>query len=118
MAAGEANLRGPSRPPRCSCVRHDDVLRLASERMKLSHCPRELPWLLGPRIPGTFHLNKKERDRRNELSLDRPRHFAASSRRRSSKQKLTETQNVSAGTLNPHQPKRVISSAQMIQWLE
>jgi hypothetical protein len=34
------------------------------------------------------------------------------------KQKLTETENVSAGTLNPHLPKRVISSAQMIQWLE
>jgi hypothetical protein len=34
------------------------------------------------------------------------------------KQKLAETQNVSAGTLNPHLPKRVISSAQMIQWLE
>jgi hypothetical protein len=34
------------------------------------------------------------------------------------KQKLTETQNVSAGTLNPHLPKRVISSAQMIQWLD
>jgi hypothetical protein len=34
------------------------------------------------------------------------------------KQKLTETQDVSAGTLNPHLPKRVISSAQMIQWLE
>ena len=32
--------------------------------------------------------------------------------------KLAETQNVSAGTLNPHLPKRVISSAQMIQWLE
>jgi hypothetical protein len=34
------------------------------------------------------------------------------------KQKLTETQKISAGTLNPHLPKRVISSAQMIQWLE
>jgi hypothetical protein len=34
------------------------------------------------------------------------------------KQKLTETQNISAGTLNPHLPKRVISSAQMSQWLE
>src|ERR1700736_4488277 len=88
MAAGEANLRRPSRPPRSSSsVRRDGVLRPASERMKLSHCPRELPWLLGPRIPGTFHLNKKECDRRNELSLDRPRHFAASSRRRSSRNK-------------------------------
>jgi hypothetical protein len=34
------------------------------------------------------------------------------------KQKLAETRNVSAGTLNPHLPKRVIPSAQMIQWLE
>jgi hypothetical protein len=34
------------------------------------------------------------------------------------KQKLADTQNVTAGTLNPHLPKLVISSAQMIQWLE
>jgi hypothetical protein len=34
------------------------------------------------------------------------------------KQKLTDTQNVAAGTLNPHLPKRVISSAQMDEWLE
>jgi hypothetical protein len=34
------------------------------------------------------------------------------------KQKLAETQNISAGTLNPHLPKRVISSAQVIQWLK
>jgi hypothetical protein len=34
------------------------------------------------------------------------------------KHKLTECQNVRAGTLNPQIPKRVISSAQIIQWLE
>jgi len=34
------------------------------------------------------------------------------------RQKLAETQNVSAGTLNPYQPKRVISSAQIELWLE
>jgi hypothetical protein len=34
------------------------------------------------------------------------------------KQKLAETQNVSAGTLNPHRPKRVISPAQLIEWLD
>ena len=34
------------------------------------------------------------------------------------KQKLADSQNVTAGTLNPHLPKRVISSAQMSQWLE
>ena len=32
--------------------------------------------------------------------------------------KLAETQNVSAGTLNPHLPKRTIASAQMLEWLE
>jgi hypothetical protein len=31
---------------------------------------------------------------------------------------LAETQNVSAGTLNPHLPKRTIASAQLLQWLE
>jgi uncharacterized protein (DUF2461 family) len=34
------------------------------------------------------------------------------------RQKLTETKNVSAGTLNPHLPKRVVSTAQIIEWLE
>ena len=32
--------------------------------------------------------------------------------------KLAETLNVTAGTLNPHLPKRVISSAQIAQWVE
>ena len=33
------------------------------------------------------------------------------------KVKLAETQNVTAGTLNPHLPKRVISEAQINRWL-
>jgi hypothetical protein len=32
--------------------------------------------------------------------------------------KLAETQSVSAGTINPHLPKRTIASAQMLEWLE
>ena len=32
--------------------------------------------------------------------------------------KLAETQHVTAGTLNPHLPKRTISSAQMLEWLK
>jgi hypothetical protein len=32
--------------------------------------------------------------------------------------KLAETQNVSAGTLNPYLPKRTIASAHMLEWLE
>jgi hypothetical protein len=32
--------------------------------------------------------------------------------------KLAESQKVSAGTLNPHLPKRTIAPAQMREWLE
>jgi hypothetical protein len=31
--------------------------------------------------------------------------------------KLVDTPNVSAGTLNPHLPKRTIASTQIVQWL-
>jgi hypothetical protein len=34
------------------------------------------------------------------------------------KQKLTECRDLRAGTLNPYMPKRVISSANIIQWFE
>jgi hypothetical protein len=32
--------------------------------------------------------------------------------------KLVDTQNVSAGTLNPLLPKRTIAAMQMLEWLE
>jgi hypothetical protein len=32
--------------------------------------------------------------------------------------KLVETPNVTAGTLNPHLPKRTIAATQIVQWLE
>lgn len=32
--------------------------------------------------------------------------------------KLADTINVSAGTLNPHLPKRTVAPAQMLEWLE
>ena len=32
--------------------------------------------------------------------------------------KLAETQNVTAGTLNPYLPKRTIAPTQMLEWLE
>ena len=34
------------------------------------------------------------------------------------KARLADTRNVSSGTLNPHTPKRVVSSAQILEWLE
>jgi hypothetical protein len=32
--------------------------------------------------------------------------------------KLVDTPNVSAGTLNPHLPKRTIAATEMLEWLE
>ena len=32
--------------------------------------------------------------------------------------KLVDTPNITAGTLNPHVPKRTIASTQIVQWLE
>ena len=32
------------------------------------------------------------------------------------KQKMTEAENVSAGTINPHVPKRIISPSQIAGW--
>jgi hypothetical protein len=32
--------------------------------------------------------------------------------------KLVYTPNISAGTLNPHLPKRTIAAKQMLEWLE
>ncbi len=38
--------------------------------------------------------------------------------RKFARAKLAETPNVSAGTINPHRPKRTIASSQMLEWLE
>jgi hypothetical protein len=34
------------------------------------------------------------------------------------REKLVDTINVSAGTLNPHLPKRTIASARILEWLK
>jgi len=39
-------------------------------------------------------------------------------RPRVARAKLVDTLNVSAGTLNPHLPKRTITAAQILEWLE
>ncbi|MGA7805266.1 hypothetical protein [Bradyrhizobium sp.] len=31
---------------------------------------------------------------------------------------IADTPHVSAGTLNPHRPKRTVSAAQMLEWLQ
>jgi hypothetical protein len=60
-----------------------------------------------------------------ELGAERRKHARATEtfpNEREAKQfargKLAETENVTAGTLNPHLPKRTISAAQVLKWLE
>ena len=38
--------------------------------------------------------------------------------RKFARAKLIDTPNVTAGTLNPHLPKRTIAATQIVQWLE
>src|ERR1700738_5446423 len=38
--------------------------------------------------------------------------------KKSARAKLVDTPNVSAGTLNPHLPKRTIAATEMLEWLE
>ena len=100
-------------------VRHDDVLRAASGRMKLAHgLARTMP--MGVRSQDTWYVSfepKKSPTGKRAFSRTTETFRSELEAKEFAKQKLTETQNVSAGTLNPHLPKRVISSASIIQWL-
>jgi hypothetical protein len=118
------------RAPRTSSVRHDDMLQPASESMKLVlYCREKTP--MAVRSPKdtwfvSFEQNSMRPAKRSftratetfHCELDAKKFAKQKLTKKFAKQKLTQTQNVSAGTLNPHLPKRVISSAQMVQWLD
>ena len=58
------------------------------------------------RLPGQRGFIRKTETFRSELDA---KAFA--------KAKLVDGLNINAGTLNPHQPKRTIALAQMLDWL-
>ena len=74
-------------------------------------------WLISPEARGTSHLNCRgaKRGRHARATETFPNEREA---KKFARAKLAETQHVSAGTLNPHLPKRTIASAQMLEWLE
>jgi hypothetical protein len=87
--------------------------------MKLSYCREKTPMAVKPQ--DTWYVSfEQKRIRPAKLAFSRATKTFRSEldAKKFAKEKLTETENVSAGTLNPHLPKRVISSAQMIQWLD
>ena len=59
------------------------------------------------RLPGQRALIRKTETFRNERDA---KAFA--------KAKLTDGSNINAGTLNPYQPKRIITSVQIYDWLK
>jgi hypothetical protein len=64
-------------------------------------------WYVSFDLPGQPRRPRTTETFRNELDA---KEFA--------KAKLTEGSNVAAGTLNPHLPKRTISSQQMLERLD
>jgi hypothetical protein len=120
LRAHSPPLSPPVTRPRSSSVRHDDVLRAASERMKLGLLPHEkIPMAVKPQdIWYVSFEQKRIRPAKRAFSRATETFRTELKAKEFAKQKLAETKNVSAGTLNPHLPKRVISSAQMIRWLE
>jgi hypothetical protein len=63
----------------------------------------------------SFEPRKLPGKRAHHRATERfPNEFEA---KKFAKAKLADTRNVSAGTLNPHLPKRTIASTQIVQWL-
>jgi hypothetical protein len=73
---------------------------MANKSQRTSYVSFELPWGKRKRVRATETF-------RSELEAKK---FARA--------KLVDTLNVSAGTLNPHLPKRTIAAAQILEWLE
>ena len=108
-----ANLKRPTKTVRyrMSVLRHQDASSVetrAKGRPKRSKGTWYVSFEPNERLSGKHHRHQPRITEpfRNEQEA---KAFA--------KTKLAERLNVSAGTLNPHQPKRTIASAQMFDWL-
>jgi hypothetical protein len=84
--------------------------------VKRQHSPRE--GLMANKFQGTWYVSfERPRGKRTSARATEPfpnereaKEFATT--------KLVETLNVTAGTLNPHLPKRTIAATQIVHWLE
>jgi hypothetical protein len=85
-------------------------------RRRFQPPPRaRVSWLISPKGRGTSHLNCPRRKR----ALTRATETFPNEReaKKFARAKLIDTPNLTAGTLNPHLPKRTIASRQIVQWL-
>src|ERR1700675_3436987 len=74
---------------------------------RLPDSRRHQLWAIAPPIGGKQPYSRKTSTFQSEIEA---KNFA--------KEKLQSSRNVNAGTLNPFLPKRVITSAQIYEWLE
>jgi hypothetical protein len=99
---------------------HNDGLRAADREMILDFFPARIsPMVFRPQATWyvSFEVTKLRFGKRDWARATETFRSELEAKE-FAKHKLAECQNVRAGTLNPHIPKRVISSAQIIQWLE
>jgi hypothetical protein len=70
-----------------------------------------------PKVRGMLHL--KCDDGETETTQGRPKRLRTMREaKKFARAKLAETPHVTAGTLNPYLPERIIAPAQMLEWLE
>jgi hypothetical protein len=78
--------------------------------------PRE--GLMANKSRGTWYVSFELRRRKRAHTRATETFRSELEAKKFARAKLAETQNVSAGTLNPHLPKRTIPATQMLEWLE
>jgi len=66
----------------------------------------------------TFRSGPKNRLQESAFIPEQLKHSERGRPKKFAKEKAVDTPNVTAGTLNPHRPKRMISNAQLLEWLQ
>jgi hypothetical protein len=101
-------------------VRCDKGVAGATQKEEAGSLPRE-NLLMAVRPKDTWYVSFEDkflRPRKRAFARATETFRSEFEAKEFARKKLADNQSVSAGTLNPHQPKRLISSAQLIAWLE
>src|SRR6201999_39456 len=81
------------------------------------HSPRE-GGLMANKSQGTWYVSFELPRGKRTLARATEKFPNEREAKKFARAKLIDTPNVTAGTLNPHLPKRTIAATQIVQWLE
>ena len=81
------------------------------------HSPREGD-LMANKSQGTWYVSFELPRGKRTLARATETFLNEGEAKKFARAKLIDTPNLTAGTLNPHLPKRTIASRQIVQWLE